>query len=252
MKLLVSTRIPDPTGDDAALSADSWGGETDWGLIRKASVDATGFDRDRVWSDLVHRYERPVRRVLGRHLRGDPAVEEAVADFFSELFRRRQILGRADPGQGRFRCYIQGVIRRYALQWKRAHGASLGQDIAGVDVAEDVASEVEREEELAWADAILEHAIGRLEKHSSADAELLRRFYGLFGRAQATSEELARERGTSTATLHVALHRARGRLKTALNEELVPMVESTEDLQQEREFLITRLCAAHPGLALDA
>lgn len=252
MKLAVSARIPEPAGDDAPLSADSWGGETDWGLIRNASVDASGFDRDRVWSDLVHRYERPVRRVLGRHLRGDPAVEEAVSDFFSELFRRRQILGRADPGQGRFRCYIQGVIRRYALQWKRSHGATIGLDLDGIDVAGVTANEIEREEELAWADAILEHALERLEKHASADAELLRRFYGLFGRAQATSEELARERGTSQDTLYVALHRARGRLKTALNEELVPMVQSTEDLQQEREFLITRLCAAHPGLALDA
>ncbi len=250
MKLAMVTNVSSPSEDDTPQPADSWGGETDWGLIRNASNGAPAFNRDRVWGELIHRYEGPVRRVLGRHLRGDPAVEDAVADFFSELFQKRQILERADPGQGRFRCYIQGVIRRYALQWKRSHGMKLVQDVDAIEVAAESKDEVEGEEELLWADAILEHAIGRLQREAKRDAEILLAYYGLFGHAPVSAEELARQRSLSVATFHVALHRARSKLRAALVEELRPMVSSSEDMATEQQFLITRLCAAHPGLDL--
>lgn len=250
MKLVVSKRSSNNPGEESRPSADSWGGETDWSLIRKASAGSPEVERDRVWGELVHRYAAPVKRVLARHLSGDPNVEDATADFFSDLFQRRQILDRADPEQGRFRCYIQGVIRRYAWQWRRAHGAVGGADLDGVDVVHELESEVERDEELAWADAILEHALARLERFAASDTTLLRRFYGLFGTPRASGEDLARERTTSVATLHVALHRARIKLRSALVEELRPMVRTSEDMQQEIQFLITRLCSAHPGLDL--
>lgn len=250
MKTAMVLPVPDRAEGDVPLSADSWGGETDWSLIRKASDGAPRVDRDRVWVDLIHRYERPVRRVLGRQLRGDPAVEEAVHDFFSDLFQKRQILERWDPSQGRFRCYIQGVIRRYALQWKRGHGSKMSQDVDAIDVPDAVRNEVEHEEELVWADAILEHAIERLRKHSKRDAEILIGFYGLFGHARQSGEEMARERNVVLATFHVALHRARLGLRSALLEELRPMVTSEADMQAELEFLVARLCAAHPGFDL--
>jgi len=242
--------VSDPAAGDAPLPADSWGGETDQSLIRKASGGAPRVDRDRVWVELIHRYEGPVQRVLSRHLRGDPAVEEAVHDFFSDLFQKRQILERWDPTQGRFRCYIQGVIRRYALQWRRGHGSRIAHDVDTIDVADTAMNEVEHEEELVWADAILEHAIDRLRRHSKRDADILTGYYGLFGHARQAGEDMARERGVLLATFHVALHRARLSLRSALLEELRPMVSSEADMLAEVEFLITRLCAAHPGFDL--
>ena len=41
---------------------DSWGGETDWNLIRSASGGAPGPDRERAWRRLVDRYRGPVKR----------------------------------------------------------------------------------------------------------------------------------------------------------------------------------------------
>lgn len=250
MKLAVSARVPDPAPNDTPLGSDSWGGETDWSLIRRATSGSPEDERNRVWGTLIRRYEGPVRRVLARQLRGDPGVEEAAHDFFSELFQKRHILDRADPDQGRFRCYIQGVIRRYALQWKRANGTPIGSDIENVELAGEAQSELEREEELVWADAILHHALVRLESHSKRDADFLRRFYGLFGTPRESGEDLAEKYQLSPTALHVGLHRARTKLKSALIDELRPMVSTHEDMQEEVRFLISRLCSAHPGLDL--
>lgn len=239
-------------GDDSARAQDSWGGETDWNLIRSASGGAQGVDRDHAWVKLVERYRGPVRRVLGRHLRDDPAAEEATNDFFSDLFQRQQILHRADPTQGRFRCYIQGVIRRYALEWRRSRSLPRAFDVSALDVgAIELDAECEREEEIMWAEAILEHALEQLGEQSERDADIVMRFYGLLGRERATSEVLARERNIPVATFHVALHRARARLRDAVLDELKPMVSSREDLLSEREFLVARLLSAHPGFDLD-
>jgi RNA polymerase sigma factor (sigma-70 family) len=247
------TNVSDRAEGEAPAPSDSWGGETDCNLIRKASNGSPAFDRDLVWGDLIHRYEAPVRRLLVRHLRGDPGVEDATHDFFSDLFQQRHILARYDPDQGRFRCYIQGVVRRYALQWKRAHGTKVATTgVEGMEIAAEAKDEVEHEEELVWADAILGHAIERLRNKSKRDADLLIPFYGLFGEPRASGEELAKSRNVSPATLHVALHRARQSLHNALREELQPMVTSNEAMHEELEFLITRLLAAHPGLDLKA
>jgi RNA polymerase sigma factor (sigma-70 family) len=230
---------------------DSWGGETDWSLIRKASSATPSFDKDRVWNDLLRRYEGPVRRLLDRHLRGDPEAAEATADFFSDLFQKPRILEQFDPGQGRFRCYIQGVVRRYALQWKRGNGAKGSIDMDGLEIPAEETDQIEADEEPVWAEAILKHALDRMRRTSEGDAELLIAYYGLFDRERQNGEDLGRERDQAMGTVHVRVHRARKKLEKALIEELTTMVASPEDLGQELEFLIGRLLEAHPHLKLD-
>ncbi|MBL8859197.1 MAG: sigma-70 family RNA polymerase sigma factor [Planctomycetes bacterium] len=247
----MSEKVSGRSDGDSPLGTDSWGGETDWGLIRQASGSAPEVDREKAWLTLIHRYQAPVRRILKRHLRGDPSVEDATNDFFSDLFQKQQILHRADPEQGRFRCYIQGVARRYALQWKRGHSVSFAKDVESLDVAAADENEVEHDEEVAWALAILTHGLARLHRDAPRDADLIQRFYGLSGHERMSGDEIARSRNIAPGTLHVALHRARLKLKAALLEELRPMVSTREDLDQEVQFMITRLCAAHPELDLN-
>lgn len=234
--------------EQEAYAPDSWGGETDWNLIREVSA-LTGANRDHAWMQLVERYRIPVRRVLRRLLRDDPAADDAANDFFSYLFQK-EIMSKIDPGQGRFRCYIQGVMKNYARSWRRSSSMPRGQeDVDEIDVGADgQAGEFEREEELVWAEAVLEHALERLTRDSPNDAELIVRFYGLGGMAPVSGDKLAREKGLKDNALHVALHRARGRLHAALLDELRPMVSSREELVEERQLLVARLIAAHPGL----
>jgi RNA polymerase sigma factor (sigma-70 family) len=241
---------PEP---DAAYSPDSWGGETDWNLIREVS-GGSGANRDHAWMQLVERYRIPVRRVLRRLLRDDPASDDAANDFFSYLFQK-EIMSKIDPGQGRFRCYIQGVMKNYARSWRRssvmprAQGDGTAIDVAEIDVAADgQAADFEREEELVWAEAVLEHAIERLARDAKDYADLLVRFYGLGGMTPVSGDKLAREKNVTDNALHVTLHRARGKLHAALLDELRPMVSTREELVLERQLLVARLIAAHPGL----
>lgn len=232
-----------PTADP-----DSWGGDTDWGLIRKAAARCDSLERDRAWARLVERYRPPVRRCVRNSLRADLATEDAVDDFFTYLFERR-VLPKAQPGQGRFRCYVQGVVRRYALQLRRERAASIAQDVDDVDVAqraEDPA--VERAEEMEWARAVLDHALERLRAATGRDAELIARYYGLHGRAPETGAELARALGLSPNAFNVALHRARERLQEALCAELRLIVADAHHLHLEFDALVERLLEAHPGL----
>jgi len=233
---------------------DSWGGATDWNLIRQASGQASGAEHDVAWRKLVKRYDVPVRRTLRRLLRGDPSADEATDEFFSYLFRER-ILPKADPEQGRLRCFMQGVVRRYVQWWRRASSMPRGlADIDEVDVGSDgdgEAGESEREEEMLWAEAVLGHALERVESASRRDAELLVRFYGLGGQPAASGQQLAEALGLSTNAVHVALNRARERLEAALLAELREMVFAADQMEDEHRFLISRLLAAHPGL-LDA
>lgn len=239
-------RSPDGIARDTP-SVDSWGGETDWGLIRAASGEAAGLERERAWRRLVARYERPVRRLLGRHLRGDPSAEDATSDFFSDLFLQ-QILAKADPDQGRFRCYVQGVVRRYALQWRRAGRARPAEDVDDIDVGAESDPRAEREEEAIWATAVLEHALEALRATSPRDAEVLERTYGLNGVTRVDSARLARELGLTANALDVARTRARKRLRLAIVDELRPMVSRGEELDLELRLLEERLLEAHPGL----
>jgi RNA polymerase sigma factor (sigma-70 family) len=233
-------------------ASDAWGGETDWNLIREVSGKGKAVDAEAAWLQLVERYRIPVRRLLRRLLRDDPTADDAADEFFSYLFQK-QILPKADPEQGRFRCYIQGVMKRYARSWRRATSMPrVREDVDDVDVGADGESgDLEREEELVWADAVLDHALERLRREAPKDADLLVRFYGLGGVNPSRGDELAKDRGRNDNNVHVAVHRARARLRAALLAELAPMVSSKEELEQERQFLVTRLFSAHPGLDLE-
>jgi DNA-directed RNA polymerase specialized sigma24 family protein len=235
---------------------DSWGGETDWDLIREASGRGGPVDSEKAWLELVQRYRTPVKRVLRNHLRDDAMADEAAGDFFGYLFQK-QILPKADPDQGRFRCYIQGVMKRFARSWlrattmPRAPGEAGGCDVHDIDVGADGdTGQLERDEELVWAEAILGHALEQLRRDAPGHADLLVRYYGLGGTKPVRGDVIAKKRGKKDGAVHVALHRARARLHAALLAELTPMVSTKEELEQERQFLITRLLEAHPGLEL--
>jgi RNA polymerase sigma factor (sigma-70 family) len=243
----------DLDGADSNASPDAWGGETDWDLIRRVSGRGEDVDPEKAWLQLVERYRVPVKRLLRRMLRNHPGSDDAADDFFSYLFQK-QILPKADPEQGRFRCYIQGVMKRYARSW--LHAVSMPraeEDVDGIDFgAHGESSELEREEELMWAEAVLGHALERLRRDFPKDAELLVRFYGIGGVKPTSGDELAKQDGRKDNSVHVAVHRARGRLHKSLMSELAPMVSTQAEFDEERRFLVTRLLAAHPGLDLTA
>lgn len=231
----------------SSSDSDSWGGDTDWGLIRKAAGRDDSLERDKAWARLVERYRAPVLRSVRRVLRDELGSEEATDEFFTYLFQRR-VLPKAHKGQGRFRCYVQGVVRRYALQLRRDR-ASTTEDVDAIDIPYlEGEAPIVCDEETAWAQAVLGHALERVRAATGRDAELLSRYYGIAGHAATSGAELARYMGLTPNALNVALFRARERLHEALVAELKLIVSDVPSLHVEFDALVDRLIEAHPGL----
>ncbi|MCA8958814.1 MAG: sigma-70 family RNA polymerase sigma factor [Planctomycetes bacterium] len=123
---------------------------TRWTMIQHAAGNAGSDEVDRAWHALVERYREPVEYSLRRLLGSGHAAEEASTAFFGYLFEQK-ILPKVDRAQGKFRQYMQAVLRRYVHDYVR----SLGRRGASLSEAEFVAlqgdPEVEADEERQWA-----------------------------------------------------------------------------------------------------
>ena len=219
---------------------------TSWTLVREAAGGRSSPDADRIWRELVNRYRWPVERAVRRHLRHDADV--AAADFFAYLYGS-EVLQRADPGVGRFRAYLQGVIRRYVQSWLRSDAGCRAEDLEAIPLPSQDESEFELEEEAEWAESILHNALEMLDEKHPRDANILRRTTGL-GAKQTPVQDLCRELGLKQNALYVAAFRAKERLRELVLEEIGTLVSTQADFDKEREIILQRLLEAHPGLAL--
>lgn len=234
---------------------DFWGGPTRWTLVRRAAGSETGEAGDRAWAELVERYRAPVERTVRYWLRGHSQVDEAVDDFFAHLLLKG-ILPKADPDQGRFRAFVQGVIRRYVQQWKRASrvDAAGGEEEAGsllgdLGAREDL-DQVELDEERAWAEGLLAGALAQLVREKPRDGQLLLDAHGIPGGTPIEREALAASAGIKTNALDQALFRARKRLRELVIDAVAESVATQEDFESERAVMLDRLLSAHPRLDL--
>jgi len=233
---------------------------TRWTLVQRAGHDDSQDarpGRDQAWSELIDRYRDPVERTVRYWLRGNPQVDEAVDDFFTYLLVQR-VLPKADRERGRFRCFLQGVIRRYVRHWRRASrpeglGSAEDEDdelLASV-VAVDATDEVELAEERAWAEGLLEGALRTLCQEKPRDGTLLVQSLGLGAEAAPDRETLAASAGLKPNALDQALFRARSRLRDLVREAVEESVTTASDLEAEWQAIGARLRAAHPELQLD-
>lgn len=237
---------------------DAWGPATRWSLVRRASGSSLNGETHDAWHSLVERYRAPVRMCVVRALRGHPDAEVAVDDFFTYLFER-SILPRVSGDEGRFRCYMQGVIHRFAKHWKRGEATKGSGDDLQVEIPVVGGHEVlDQEEESLWASSILGRAIERLRTTYPEEAEILFRCYGIPPYELSDRDDLAREKGKKTNAINQAVHRGRARLRTFVLEELQELVDSPEDFEAEQEVMLARMLASQPSLfaeknsALDA
>jgi RNA polymerase sigma factor (sigma-70 family) len=227
---------------------DDWGPPTSWTIVRRAgspTMDATTHAAFRV---LVERYSEPVRRSLLRHLRGSLRVEEAAQDFFTYLFDNA-VLPRVDSDRGKFRCFMQGVVRNYARSWLRGNATGTedvyAREVSFLPPEDDGADQLE---ESWWAACVLEKALTSLRRTNLAEFELLQLRYGLDGSGERSPTEIGRTLGKSANAVNQSMHRARGHLHEHLLSELRSLVETDEEFAAEQALFLERLCEARPGL----
>jgi RNA polymerase sigma-70 factor (ECF subfamily) len=231
--------------------SDPWGAPTEWSMILGAGDDRNRGRLQASWERLVARYREPIRAAIARKVRGDAA--EIADEFFAYLFQHR-VLDKAAPARGRFRAYVQAVLRRFLLG--RARGAKpaalLEDDVAAAGAPADARAEVE--DERAWAEHVLQIALTQVAVRSPRDAEVLVRSYGIAwgglagsGTAQSRAE-VAAALGLTPNAVDQANHRARRLLRARIEAELRETVVGAGDLDAELEVMVRRLLDAHPGL----
>ncbi|HEX9792378.1 MAG TPA: sigma-70 family RNA polymerase sigma factor [Planctomycetota bacterium] len=219
-------------------------------IQRAAGDDAEA--RDRAWIELIERYREPVDRAVRRHAGGGARADELAADFFTYLFEKK-VLPKVDPDQGRFRCFVQGVVRNYVRNASRVRRADRAEALDSVEFSLGRTERgYEQEEQRDWAQAVLAVAIESLRKDYERDTELLLRVYGIEPHQAVPRPELAVDAGLTENALNVAIHRARARLGERLVAEVRATVASAQDLEEEARLVHEHLLSAYPGLIGDA
>ena len=227
---------------------DPWG-RTQWSVVNAAG-DESSADLDELWRQFVERYHAPVRQSVRRALRGRPGWEEDAGDFFTYVFEKR-VLAKADPAKGRFRCFMQGVIRNWAASQKREAGGK-GYEPPALDIpSEDEVSHAEAEEESAWALHAFRTAIartGELPGSQPRNAEIVLRLFGVPPYERTEREALRAELGLTENAFNVAAFRGREVLRDLVLEEIRSTTETPDDFENEKVVMIARLIEAHPDI----
>ncbi len=230
---------------------DEWGPPTSWTIVQRAGSSTMDADVHAAFRVLVERYREPVRRSLVRHLRGSPRADEAADDFFTYLFENA-VLPRVDVDRGKFRCFMQGVVRNYARSWLRTTASGSG-DASELEISYSPPEDegLDAQEESWWAGSVLDKALASLRRTHAEEFELLARRYGLDGGGERTPDDIGHSTGKAANAVNQAVHRARKRLQDRVIAELRSLVETDEEFEEEQSVLLERLRVARPGLFED-
>lgn len=227
-----------------------WGTATDWSLVERAGGREGPDALNEAWWTLVERYREPIE--IGLRKRLPPRlVEDGVRSFFTYLFEH-QLLSRARRDKGRFRCFVQGVLRRWAYHYLRSERPPAARDLDAIELGrEDDASAIASLEDQAWADSILTRAIEKLGSSRPQDTDLLLQAYGLGEISPVARRDLAARLALRVGALNVRIHHARRRLKDCIEEELRVLCRDTSSWEDEKRWMVGCLMQAHPSWATD-
>ncbi len=193
--------------------------------------------------ELLDRYGGAVRRYLLGALRQPDAAEELFQEFALRLLRGE--LRGADPGRGRFRDFVKGVLfhlmaDHYNQEQRRpgplpAHASHL---------ASPPSSDQDREFVESWRDELLARSWAALQ---AAEEESGRPYYAVLRfradhpemRSPQMAEELSARlgRALTPAAVRQLLHRARERFAELLLVEVASSLETPAPEQVEQELV---------------
>lgn len=235
MKILNSTPPP----------IDNWH-TTRWSVLAdlEAQEPATW---QRSWDELVRAYtppmERYVRGLLRRLAPGSDAVadtEEVLQGFLAACVEKGW-LGRATPEKGRFRAFLQALLKRHVLHFHRHRraarrhpgpGQSLVPLLDETDEAEAIFEDTEERAgfDAGWAAVLVDRTLRRLEEKHERYGAVVRDLLLTHGEG---SPDLAQRLGIRSAQFPVVKHRARDLFARLFAEEFAATVTDPQSYQEE-------------------
>ena len=228
---------------------------THWSIV----LEATRADTPQAAAaleELCRIYWPPLYAHVRRRGHSAADAQDLTQEFFSRLLRK-QWLGRADSGRGRFRSFLLAALNHFlANEWDRAHCAKRGGgqsclswDTAGAEqlylreISGGLSADVAYEKN--WAFGLLEHVRSRLQAEyfshdKQARFDLLERF--LPGQeSPVTYAQAAAQLQIPEGTLKSNVHRLKQRYGQLLREEIARTVSSPEEIDDELRHLIVVL-----------
>jgi RNA polymerase sigma-70 factor (ECF subfamily) len=201
---------------------------------------------------LFEAYWKPLYFYLRRKGAPVEAAKDTVQGFVAHLLEG-DFASRLDPAKGSLRAYLRMALDNYARNaheaekaLKRGGGATkLPIDVGELELElEGADGEPGRAYDRAWALAVLDRALARLERELEAgprkDAFALVKPFFHPSSEPPSYADAAREAGLTVPALKSLLHRTRLRFRSLVREEVGETVASAD----ERESEIARLLEA--------
>ncbi|MCC7373750.1 MAG: sigma-70 family RNA polymerase sigma factor [Verrucomicrobiales bacterium] len=227
---------------------------TRWKMVLAARADSPV--RGDALEQLCSTYWLPVYGYLRRHGHGPHESEDLTQSFFASLLET-DFLDRADPARGRFRSFLIGALRHFlSSHFERVNALKRGGGAQFVDWSTfDAEKECARAfpaqadpaqaYEVAWAYALMNRALARLEEEYAAAGRgpqfsTLKPF---LGRTPTRGDyvRVAEILGTTRTTVAVWAHRLGQRYAELVKLEVAATVGSADEVNDELRHLVAML-----------
>jgi len=236
--------------------------QTRWSMIDQL----TAKDADTAWTWFVDRYRPFAREVLSGMMRNRAKGLRAEEEFWAYFFQAR-IHEKANRDM-RFRGYLAGVLRRYAMEWSRKdfHAQSSDEDATSPEPAY-LAVLPEDEEMRIFAMNVVHIVLRRFANGTDLDGKaagagspatvaLLRAYFGIPDepgepakprlQISEVKRALRLEEPNNNITNRIA--RAKPRLRALATEEIRQTVPDGSDFETELNLIFEAIHKVVPGL----
>ena len=220
---------------------------TQWSQLAEASLHG-GQAAEAALDQLCRQYWQPVFQVFRLQGLGATEAQDATQGFFLHLMKA-SLFRRADPLRGKFRSFLCGALRLYAIdhylrpaQRRQRWGAEeVPWDSPGIapPIQEAPADGVFDRE---WALTTLEAALERLRMEYEAARgptafALIRQFLPASPHRVPDYAAAAAQLQTTPAALRVEVYRLRTQFRTLLRREVARTVSAPHEIDEELLYL---------------
>lgn len=207
---------------------------------------------------LCRAYWFPLYAFARRIGRSPEDAQDLTQGFFTHLLEKN-LLNRADPQVGRFRCFLLGSFKHFlAHDYERATARKRGgwQIPVSLDQFEPeeryslepaVEASPERSFDRGWAEEQLEHALARLRDNYSTSGRVslfdLLKDYVWGDKNALTLSEIAVRLDLTEEAVKKAVQRLRSRFRECLRAEIARTVATPDQIDEELRHLRAALSA---------
>lgn len=228
---------------------------TRWTVVLSAG-QKTSPQSEKALAELCQQYWYPLYAYVRRQGKSKEDAEDLVQAFFARFLEKNYLAGlRAE--RGKFRAFLLVSLKHFlANEWDKANRQKRGGGIEHLSLDWQSADEryhldppdpgsPDRSFDRAWALALLEQVILRLQQESEAEGKgpLFQQAKGylMVGEQAIPYADAAGALQMDEGAVRVAVHRLRKRYRELLREEITQTLDNPADVAEELRSLLAAL-----------